>query len=80
MDEAKLQNARLVAVEAAASVLGSFCCVYVGQPLDTIKVRMQARPEVSSRAHLHLQFALGNAVNLRVPNTKQLPIHYGPTS
>lgn len=31
--------------DAIASVVGSAACVYTGQPLDTIKVRMQAQPE-----------------------------------
>lgn len=39
-----------VTKEAIASVAGSFACVYSGQPLDTIKVRMQARPEAFSGA------------------------------
>ena len=34
--------------DAAASVFGSTACVYTGQPLDTIKVRMQARPDAYS--------------------------------
>ncbi|CAM9943297.1 unnamed protein product [Choristocarpus tenellus] len=37
-----------VAKDAVASIFGSAACVYTGQPLDTIKVRMQARPDAFS--------------------------------
>lgn len=33
------------AKDVVSSIFGSAACVYTGQPLDTIKVRMQARPE-----------------------------------
>lgn len=36
------------AKDVIASVVGSAACVYTGQPLDTIKVRMQARPDAFS--------------------------------
>ncbi|KAG5179034.1 mitochondrial carrier domain-containing protein [Tribonema minus] len=45
-----MENARLLAIEAAASIFGSFACIYTGQPLDTIKVRIQATPEAFSGA------------------------------
>lgn len=34
--------------DVVASIFGSAACVYTGQPLDTIKVRMQARPDAFS--------------------------------
>lgn len=36
------------AKDVVASIFGSAACVYTGQPLDTIKVRMQARPDAFS--------------------------------
>ncbi|CAM9678080.1 unnamed protein product [Laminaria digitata] len=36
------------AKDVVSSIFGSAACVYTGQPLDTIKVRMQARPEMFS--------------------------------
>lgn len=36
------------AKDVISSIFGSAACVYTGQPLDTIKVRMQARPEAFS--------------------------------
>lgn len=36
------------AKDVVASIFGSASCVYTGQPLDTIKVRMQARPDAFS--------------------------------
>lgn len=38
----------LAAKDVISSVFGSAACVYTGQPLDTIKVRMQARPDAFS--------------------------------
>ncbi|CAN0183801.1 unnamed protein product [Ectocarpus sp. 12 AP-2014] len=37
-----------VAKDVISSIFGSAACVYTGQPLDTIKVRMQARPDAFS--------------------------------
>ena len=37
-----------IAKDVVSSIFGSAACVYTGQPLDTIKVRMQARPEMYS--------------------------------
>ncbi|CBN79815.1 conserved unknown protein [Ectocarpus siliculosus] len=36
------------AKDVISSIFGSAACVYTGQPLDTIKVRMQARPDAFS--------------------------------
>ncbi|CAN0519395.1 unnamed protein product, partial [Scytosiphon promiscuus] len=36
------------AKDVVSSIFGSAACVYTGQPLDTIKVRMQARREMYS--------------------------------
>jgi len=36
---------REAAKDVLSSIVGSALCVYTGQPFDTIKVRMQAKPE-----------------------------------
>ncbi|CAM9772657.1 unnamed protein product [Phaeothamnion confervicola] len=46
--EAPRIDLKEIAKDAIASIFGSAACVYVGQPLDTIKVRMQARPDAFS--------------------------------
>lgn len=38
----------LATKDVVSSIFGSAACVYTGQPLDTIKVRMQARPDAFS--------------------------------
>ena len=39
-------NARDVSRDLFSASIGSICCCYTGQPLDTIKVRMQTSPSV----------------------------------
>jgi Mitochondrial carrier protein len=46
----QMSHLRSALVEATASVVGSFACVYTGQPLDTVKVRLQSRPHAYSSA------------------------------
>jgi Mitochondrial carrier protein len=46
----QMSHLRSALVEATASVVGSFACVYTGQPLDTVKVRLQSRPQAYSSA------------------------------
>lgn len=36
---------RAVTRDIFSATLGSVCCCYTGQPLDTIKVRMQTSPQ-----------------------------------
>ena len=35
---------RAISRDIFSATLGSVCCCYTGQPLDTIKVRMQTNP------------------------------------
>lgn len=35
---------RAISRDIFSATLGSICCCYTGQPLDTIKVRMQTNP------------------------------------
>ena len=39
-------NIRDVSRDLFSATIGSICCCYVGQPLDTIKVRMQTNPTI----------------------------------
>eukprot|EP00978_Attheya_sp_CCMP212_P030846 scaffold114797_cov51-Attheya_sp.AAC.3 len=39
-------NIRDVSRDVFSATLGSVCCCYTGQPLDTIKVRMQTNPHL----------------------------------
>lgn len=48
VDEKIESNSAAAIKDAVASIFGSMACVYTGQPLDTIKVRMQARPDAYS--------------------------------
>lgn len=38
-------DSRAISRDLFSAAIGSVCCCYVGQPLDTIKVRMQTNPE-----------------------------------
>ena len=39
-------NLRDVSRDLFSATIGSICCCYTGQPLDTVKVRMQTNPAV----------------------------------
>jgi solute carrier family 25 ornithine transporter 2/15 len=39
-------NARDVSRDIFSATIGSICCCYTGQPMDTLKVRMQTQPNV----------------------------------
>ena len=41
-------NKRDISRDIFSASIGSVCCCYVGQPLDTIKVRMQTNPTIYS--------------------------------
>lgn len=40
-----VSDPRAISRDVFSATLGSVCCCYTGQPLDTIKVRMQTNPE-----------------------------------
>ncbi len=42
----EVQSARHVAIDFVAGALGATASVYVGQPLDTLKVKMQTFPKL----------------------------------
>jgi solute carrier family 25 (mitochondrial ornithine transporter) member 2/15 len=42
----KTLETRAVTRDVFSATLGSVCCCYVGQPFDTVKVRMQTNPDV----------------------------------
>ena len=39
-------NPRDVSRDIFSATIGSICCCYTGQPLDTLKVRMQTQPTI----------------------------------
>lgn len=41
----EILDARAVSRDLFSATIGSICCCYVGQPFDTVKVRMQTRPD-----------------------------------
>jgi hypothetical protein len=43
-DEVAVADPRAISRDLFSATLGSICCCYTGQPLDTIKVRMQTSP------------------------------------
>lgn len=45
-DEVSVADPRAVSRDLFSATLGSICCCYTGQPLDTVKVRMQTSPKV----------------------------------
>jgi solute carrier family 25 ornithine transporter 2/15 len=47
-EASSVANPRVVARDIFSATLGSICCCYVGQPFDTVKVRMQTNPTVYS--------------------------------
>lgn len=44
-DSADVLNPRAVTRDLFSASIGSVCCCYVGQPFDTVKVRMQTSPD-----------------------------------
>ena len=44
--ESNIINARAISRDIFSATIGSICCCYTGQPLDTLKVRMQTSPEL----------------------------------
>ena len=46
MDEVSVADPRAISRDLFSATLGSICCCYTGQPLDTVKVRMQTNPSV----------------------------------
>ena len=47
MGETRQQSVRREAIiDFTAGAIGGTCCAYVGQPLDTIKVKMQTYPDL----------------------------------
>jgi solute carrier family 25 ornithine transporter 2/15 len=42
----KVLNTRDVSRDIFSATIGSICCCYTGQPLDTLKVRMQTQPNI----------------------------------
>jgi len=45
-EEVSVADPRAVSRDLFSATLGSICCCYTGQPLDTVKVRMQTNPQV----------------------------------
>lgn len=45
-DEVSVADPRAVSRDLFSATLGSICCCYTGQPLDTVKVRMQTNPQL----------------------------------
>mmetsp|Transcript_5862 Transcript_5862/g.15894 ORF Transcript_5862/g.15894 Transcript_5862/m.15894 type:complete len:299 (-) Transcript_5862:338-1234(-) len=43
-----IADPRAISRDLFSAAIGSVCCCYVGQPMDTIKVRMQTQPEIYS--------------------------------
>lgn len=46
MSISEAANIRDVTKDIFSATIGSICCCYVGQPLDTVKVRMQTSPQL----------------------------------
>jgi hypothetical protein len=46
VNEVSVADPRAISRDLFSATLGSICCCYTGQPLDTIKVRMQTNPSV----------------------------------
>lgn len=44
--ESSIINARDISRDIFSATIGSICCCYTGQPMDTLKVRMQTSPEL----------------------------------
>jgi len=42
---AAVADPRAISRDIFSATIGSVCCCYTGQPLDTIKVRMQTNPQ-----------------------------------
>jgi hypothetical protein len=43
--QVSVTDPRAISRDVFSATLGSVCCCYTGQPLDTIKVRMQTNPD-----------------------------------
>jgi hypothetical protein len=46
--EDNVTTVRAVSRDLFSATIGSVCCCYVGQPFDTVKVRMQTSPDLFS--------------------------------
>jgi solute carrier family 25 ornithine transporter 2/15 len=46
VNEVSVADPRAISRDLFSATLGSICCCYTGQPLDTIKVRMQTNPSI----------------------------------
>lgn len=46
MTSENVTSVRAVSRDLFSATIGSVCCCYVGQPFDTVKVRMQTSPDV----------------------------------
>jgi hypothetical protein len=55
-------DARAVSRDLFSATIGSIACCYVGQPLDTIKVRMQTSPDQFSGVYSSTTNILKNEV------------------
>ena len=42
----EILDSRAISRDLFSATIGSICCCYTGQPFDTVKVRMQTRPDL----------------------------------
>ena len=61
---AEVLDARAVTRDLFSATIGSICCCYVGQPFDTVKVRMQTNPDQFSAVVSSTTSILRNEVRL----------------
>ena len=57
-DSAAEQNPKHVAIDFVAGAIGATTSVYVGQPLDTLKVKMQTFPKLYPNLGICFRFGL----------------------
>lgn len=60
-DSAAEQNPKHVAVDFVAGAIGATTSVYVGQPLDTLKVKMQTFPKLYPNLGICFRFVPSNS-------------------
>ena len=60
------QNPKHVAIDFVAGAIGATTSVYVGQPLDTLKVKMQTFPKLYPNLGICFRFVLGSLSKCQV--------------